>query len=69
MLGKKFIISGISIEIVSDAGKKWQVRNITTKEMVFISKAVLKNAIKLGKAEEILLLIFSGLCFKFKVVH
>ena len=53
MTGKKFMISGMAIEIVSDEGERWETRNITTKETVFINKVVLHDAIKLGKAEEI----------------
>jgi hypothetical protein len=53
MVGKKFMISGMAIEIISDEGQRWEARNITTKETVFIDKSVLQNAIKLGKAEEI----------------
>ena len=53
MIGKKFSISGMLIEIVSDAGDKWETRNITTQDTVFFEKSVLENAIKLGKAEEI----------------
>lgn len=41
------------IEILSEEDARWQTRNITTKETVFIDKSVLTNAIKLGKAEEI----------------
>ena len=52
-LGKKFIISGMTIEIVSDVGERWKTRNITTKEIVFFDKSVLLNAFKLGKAEEV----------------
>jgi hypothetical protein len=53
MIGKKFMISGMAIEIVSDNGETWETRNITTRETVFINKVVLHDAIKLGKAEEI----------------
>lgn len=53
MIGKKFMISGMSLEIMSDAGDKWETRNITTAETVYFDKSVLLNAIKLGKAEEI----------------
>ncbi|OOZ41219.1 hypothetical protein [Solemya elarraichensis gill symbiont] len=53
MIGKKMMISGMAIEIISDAGDRWETRNITTKETVFFNKSVLQNAIKLGKAEEI----------------
>jgi len=52
--GKKFIISGMTVEIISDAGERWETRNITTKDIVFFDKAVLLNAVKLGKAEEII---------------
>ena len=53
MLGKKFIIAGMTLEIVADAGERWETRNITTNETIFMDKEVLENAIKLGKAEEI----------------
>ena len=53
MIGKKFIITGMQIEIVSDEGDKWKVRNITTHETILIDKSVLDKSIKLGKAEEI----------------
>ena len=50
-IGKKYSISGMTIEILSDAGDKWETRNITTKEIVMMDKKVLQNAIKLGKAD------------------
>ena len=53
MIGKRFSISGMSIEIVSDVGDKWETRNLTTRERVLFDKTTLRNAIKLGKAEEI----------------
>lgn len=53
MIGKKLMISGMAIEIISDGDESWECRNITTKETVYINKTVLENAIKLGKAEEI----------------
>ena len=52
-IGQKYIISGMTIEIVSDDGERWETRNITTREIVFFDKSVLLNAIKLGKAEEV----------------
>jgi len=52
MIGKKLMISGMTIEIISDDSERWETRNITTKEIVFFDKLVLLNAIKLGKAEE-----------------
>ena len=53
LLGQKILISGMAIEILSDAGDKWQVRNITTGETLLMDKALIERAIKLGKAEEI----------------
>lgn len=53
LIGRKFTISGMEIEIISDDGDRWQTRNTTTRETVFLDKSVLQNAIKLGKAEEI----------------
>lgn len=53
LIGKKILISGMAIEIVSDEGDQWQTRNMTTKETVFFDKKTLRDAIKLGKAEEI----------------
>ena len=53
-IGQKFIISGMTIEIISDDGEKWKTRNVTTREMVFFDKSVLLNAVQLGKAEEII---------------
>lgn len=53
MIGKRFLISGMSIEIVADAGDRWETRNLTTNETVFIKKDVLDHAIRFGKAEEI----------------
>ena len=52
-IGQKFMISGMTIEIISDDGDKWETRNITTREIVFFDKSVLIKAIKLGKAEEV----------------
>lgn len=53
MVGKKFIISGMVIEIVADDGERWETRNTTTRETVFFNKSVLDEAVRLGKAEEI----------------
>lgn len=52
-IGQKYIISGMTIEIISDDGARCETRNITTREIVFFDKSVLLNAIKLGKAEEV----------------
>ncbi|RKZ65610.1 MAG: hypothetical protein DRQ44_07850 [Gammaproteobacteria bacterium] len=54
MIGKKYEISGMTLEITADAGEKWQTINITTKEIVYFNKTQLQNAIKLGKASEVL---------------
>ena len=51
MIGKTISISGMVIEIISDAGERWECRNITTQEALFIDKSVIEKAIKLGKAE------------------
>ena len=51
--GQKFIISGMTVELISDDGDRWKTRNITTNETVFFDKLVLLKAIKLGKAEQI----------------
>ena len=53
MIGRKFIISGMTIEIISDHGDRWETRNITTKETIFLKKTDLKDAISLAKAEEV----------------
>jgi len=53
MIGKKVVISGMTIEIISGDDETWVCRNITTKEKVFIKKSVLGDAVKLGKAEVI----------------
>jgi len=53
LIGKTFLISGMSIEVVSDDGERYETRNTTTKETIFFNKSVLDNAIRLGKAEEI----------------
>jgi len=52
MIGKKFIITGMKLEVVSDEGDKWKLRNITTNETILIDKSVLEKSIRLGKAEE-----------------
>jgi hypothetical protein len=53
LIGKKFMISGMAIEVVADASDRWETHNLTTRETVFMNKSVLQQAIKLGKAEEI----------------
>lgn len=51
MIGKVIKIAGMAIEIVSENGDKWECRNLTTRENLFMAKSVIENAIKLGKAE------------------
>ncbi len=51
-IGKRFLISGMLIEIVADHDERWETRNVTTNETVFIDKAVLQKAVKLGMAQE-----------------
>ena len=53
MIDKKIMISGMTLEIVSDEGESWKCRNITTREPVFLKKTVLEDALKLAKAEVI----------------
>jgi len=53
MIGKKFEISGMILEIISDDGERWETKNITTKETVYFNKKSLQDAIKLGKAEDV----------------
>jgi hypothetical protein len=53
MIGKKFVISGMVIEILADDNERWKTRNDTTREIIFMNKSVLEHAVKLGKAEEI----------------
>lgn len=47
------MISGMTIEVISDEGDSWGCRNITTREPVLFKKTVLENAIKLARAEVI----------------
>ncbi len=51
LIGKKFILSGMTLEVIADDGERWECRNTTTKDTVFFKKSVLRDAIKLGKAE------------------
>lgn len=51
LIGKKYIISGMTIEVIADTGERYETRNITTHETVYFDKAVLEQAIKLGKTE------------------
>lgn len=53
MFGKKFSITGMTLEVVSDEGDKWKLRNVTTNEIILMDKSVLDKSIRLGQAEEI----------------
>ncbi len=50
MIGKKVIISGMAIDIISDDEDRNAVISLQMKT-VFIKKLVLKDAVKPGKAE------------------
>lgn len=51
LIGRKFSIAGMAIEIVAEDGDRWETRNLTTHETIHFDKAMLERAIKLGKAE------------------
>jgi hypothetical protein len=53
LIGKIIVISGMTIEIISEDEERYECRNMTTKETVFMKTSVIENAIKLGKAEVI----------------
>lgn len=53
VIGKRYMISGMVIEVVADDGDRWKTKNITTGEIVYFDKKMMQQAIKLGKAEEI----------------
>ena len=43
----------MDIEVIADEGEQCECRNITTREVLFMEKTVIENAVKLGKAEVI----------------
>ena len=53
MIGKTIRIAGMDIEVIADEGEQCECRNITTREVLFMEKTVIENAVKLGKAEVI----------------
>jgi len=53
MIGKKIKISGMVLQIVADAGDRWETRNTTTRETIFMEKTILQNALRLAMAEVI----------------
>ena len=53
MINKKFIIAGMLMEVIEDAGDKWKLLNHTTNETVLLDKSFLDKSIRLGKVEEV----------------
>jgi len=53
MIGKQFIIAGMRMEVIADAGDQWQVLNLTTGKSLLFDKKMLHDAIRLAKAEEV----------------
>ncbi len=53
-MNSKYIISGMLMEVIEDAGDKWKLLNHTTYETVLFDKALLDKSIKLGKAEVVM---------------
>ena len=41
------------LQIVADAGDRWETRNTTTRETIFMEKTILQNALRLAMAEVI----------------
>jgi len=39
------------LDVVYDAGERWECRNTTTRKTIFMDKAVIDRAIRLGQAE------------------
>ncbi|MCW8888905.1 MAG: hypothetical protein OQK25_07575 [Gammaproteobacteria bacterium] len=53
MIGKRFELPDMIIEIISDNGDSWKTRCIATKKTDLMNKQVLQNAIRLGRAKEV----------------
>ena len=53
MIGKKYEIKGLKIEIVKDLGDKWGVDSSTNQDVDSIDKEVLDDAINISDAVEI----------------
>ena len=53
IIGKQFVIAGMTIEVIADCGERYETLNVTTKETVYMDKQILEGAIRLGKAEEL----------------
>ena len=54
MINRKFIITGMLMEVIADEGDKWKLLNHSTNETVLLDKTFLEKSIKLGKVEEVL---------------
>lgn len=50
MIGKTIEIAGMVIEVLADKGDSWECRNLTTRQIMIMKKAVIERAIKLGQA-------------------
>jgi len=53
LVGKRLAISGMTIEVLSDEDDRYKVRNVTTRDILEMDKAMLDKAIRLGKAEAV----------------
>lgn len=53
LTGRKFVISGMTIEVIAENGEQLETQNLTTHETIMMKKSVLLHAIRLGKAEEL----------------
>jgi hypothetical protein len=53
MIGKKYEIAGMILEIKDDAGEEWVIINTTTKDIINFNKIQLQDAIKLGKVVDV----------------
>ena len=53
LIGKTYVISGMTIRVLSEEKGKYVAENVTTHEIVRFDRAFLEKAIKLGKAEEV----------------
>ena len=54
MIGNKYLISGMIMEVVAEEGDQWKLLNHTTGETVLLAKSFLEKSIRLGKAEQVL---------------
>lgn len=54
MIGKKFEITGMILEVIADAGDEWEIINKTTNANILFNKIQFQDAIKLGKVVEVI---------------